>query len=518
MKIWYLLLAFISALGLVQPVFAQPLPALAVLELDAKGGISLDQARILTDRIRAHVLQSQRYTVLEREKMQAILIEQGFQQSLNACGSNLNCSAELGKLLGVQYLISGGVSQLESIYILNLRILDVEKGQILKEEYRDCACSLSQVLKQEAGKVVQKLLANQSLSELPGPSEPITDFIHGVYATTFAGNGWAGSQDAAREQATLNAPVQVVEQGGELYFIERDGHRLRRLAEQKVQTLAGRDWDWWNGEFFGAYMDGVALASRFHHPQGLAPVGPAEWLIADTQNHRLRVMKQGWVFSWVGTGQAGLADGNPAVARFNRPHALVRGGAGQIYVADTDNHAIRMISPQGIVTTLAGNGQAGFVDGRGAAARFYFPTALALDAEGQIYVADTFNHAIRVVSPQGEVSTLAGTGHAGFREGAAREAQLDTPRGLTCGPAGTVFISDTGNHRVRILRGNRLETLIGTGVAGFADGNPAVAKFNQPQGLSYDSRSSRLYLADSGNHRIRLIHLRPSDEQVENLP
>ncbi len=519
MKIGFFLVLLAWVCFCAEPVLAQALPVLAVLELDAKGGISADQASIVTDRIRAHVLQSRQYTVLEREKMQAILNEQGFQQSLYACGANLDCSAQLGKLLGVKYLISGGFSQFEALYILNLRILDVEKGQIIKEEYRDCACPLGQILKQETGKIVQKLLLTEVSQSETGPEleqgsvsqidqkASLNDSIHGAYASTLAGNGWIGNRDADRAEANLNYPTQLVQQGEELYFTERDSHRLRRISDQKVQTLAGRDWNWWNGEFWGAYMDGLSLEARFNQPHGLAPAGPSEWLIADSNNHRIRVFKQGWVLSWVGTGQAGFLDGNPAVARFNRPQSLLRGTAGQIYVADTDNHAIRVISPQGTVSTLAGNGQAGFVDGVRSQARFHFPTGLALDHDGNLYIADTFNHAIRKLTPEGFVSTVAGTGTAGFREGPAREAQLREPRGVACGPAGVIFLSDTGNHRLRVLAENKLETLIGTGVQGFADGKPAVAQFNLPQGLVYDSRSNSLFLADGGNHRIRQIQL-----------
>ncbi|PKL77286.1 MAG: hypothetical protein CVV27_05980, partial [Candidatus Melainabacteria bacterium HGW-Melainabacteria-1] len=264
-------------------------------------------------------------------------------------------------------------------------------------------------------------------------------------------------------------------------------------------------WNLLAGEILAAFGDGPANQARFHSPGAVAVSREGILYIADTNNHRIRKLwPDGSVSTWVGTGEAGFDDGNAAVARFNRPQGLAWGRDGYLYVADTDNHRIRKISPHGIVSTLAG-GPAGFADGYASQAAFNFPIGLGFASDGHLLVADTFNHRIRSVSMTGQVSTLAGSGDAAFADGPALEARLNAPRALAIDPKGRVYIADTGNHRIRVLYQGRLETLVGTGHAGFADGNPAVGQFNQPKGLILQGQ--RLWVADSGNQRIRAIEL-----------
>jgi sugar lactone lactonase YvrE len=152
---------------------------------------------------------------------------------------------------------------------------------------------------------------------------------------------------------------------------------------------------------------------------------------------------------------AGYADGPAAEARFQGPRSVAVDGAGNLYVADTGNHCIRVISPAGQVTTLAGAPEPGYVDGQGAQARFSFPAGVAVDAEGNLYVADTANHRIRMITPDGAVTTLAGSGEPGYADGPAGEAQFRAPEGVAVDADGNLIVADTGNHRIRKITVNR---------------------------------------------------------------
>ena len=171
--------------------------------------------------------------------------------------------------------------------------------------------------------------------------------------------------------------------------------------------------------------------------------------VADSGNHRIRVIASGQVSTLAGDGTAGLLDGPAPGARFNGPVGLAQSADGTLYVADSGNHCIRVISG-GKVTTVAGDGTAGYLDGPAAGARFNAPAALALEG-GDIYVADTGNHRIRVISG-GQVSTLAGDGTAGYLDGPAGQARFRDPSGLALLGPKVLVIGDRNNCRLRLLR------------------------------------------------------------------
>ncbi|PJJ60346.1 NHL repeat-containing protein [Hymenobacter chitinivorans] len=200
----------------------------------------------------------------------------------------------------------------------------------------------------------------------------------------------------------------------------------------------------------------------------------------------------------------GFVDGPVATAKFDNPTGITVDARGVVYVSDTDNHAIRLISPAGIVSTLAGNGSAGNVDATGAAARFSSPVGIAVDAQGTVYVADQNNHKIRMITPGGVVSTLAGTGTAGAADGPAASAQFSSPSGVAVAPDGTVYVADKGNHKIRQIRNGQVTTLAGTGTAGRVDGAPGTAQFNQPTGIALDGGGT-LYIADQGSFTVRIL-------------
>ena len=207
-----------------------------------------------------------------------------------------------------------------------------------------------------------------------------------------------------------------------------------------------------------------------------------------------------------GSGAPGFADGQGVLAQFNTPNGITRDGAGNLYLADTNNHRIRKITSDGTVSTLAGSGTPGLVNGFGTTAQFDSPEGVAA-ADATLYVADTHNHVIRKILPDGTVSTLAGTGIAGFLDGAGSTAQFDTPRSIALRPDDLLVVGDEGNNRVRLVDPvtGTVSTLAGSGTRGFLDGASAVAQFASLSGIAADVNNN-VYVADTANQRIRKIN------------
>ncbi|NLT95539.1 MAG: hypothetical protein GXW85_08455 [Clostridia bacterium] len=218
--------------------------------------------------------------------------------------------------------------------------------------------------------------------------------------------------------------------------------------------------------------DGLPEKAGFNTPYGLAVDGQGRIYVADCYNNSIRVIANGIVGTVAGSIKdadsygfplGGLVDGDVNKAMFNKPRAVVVDGQGTIYVADTGNNVIRKIS-QGKVTTYAGTGKAGFRNGSAREAQFNAPGGLALDKAGNLYVADTLNNVIRKISPQGLVTTYAGknTGEAGYRDGALAEAQFNEPAALALDREGNLYIVDSGNQLIRRIAKDRVETVAGT--------------------------------------------------------
>ena len=212
----------------------------------------------------------------------------------------------------------------------------------------------------------------------------------------------------------------------------------------------------------------------------------------DFDNHAIRsVAKEGAVVSTLaGNGQAGFADGQGPNARFNNPCSVVVAANGDFIVSDVGNHSIRVLSPEGAVRTLVGNGQAGFADGQGAGARLNGPSGLALDQEGNLLVADCGNNAIMS-------GAVAGNGEKGFADGAAAAARFNHPADVVVDGEGAIVVADMNNHRLRKIMGGQVTTLAGSSERGTADGAGAVSRFKHPHSLALDERG-RLLVAELG--------------------
>ena len=268
-------------------------------------------------------------------------------------------------------------------------------------------------------------------------------------------------------------------------------------ASATVSTLAG-------AAGIPGFADGSPADARFQELAGIS-VGPDDSIfVADSGNNRIRrVATDGSVSTVAGDGTAGYADGPGASARFNAPQGVAVDASGMVYVADTGNNRIRRIAVDGTVSTVAGDGIAGFQDGAGAQARFSAPRGIALDNQGNAYVADTGNSAVRSVTPSGNVSTVAGDGTPGSSD--SPNARFNGLVGIAVdGTTLFVYVADAGNHRIRKLTPSGTTiTLVGVD-RGFADGSPSQARFADPSGIAVDA-AGKLVVADATNSLIRFV-------------
>ena len=244
--------------------------------------------------------------------------------------------------------------------------------------------------------------------------------------------------------------------------------------------------------------------------------------IADFYNNRVRrVGPDGVITTIAGTGQEGFSgDGGPATqARLNVPSDVAVDAQGNVYIADSNNHRIRRVGPNGVITTIAGTGPVGGGEGRfsgdgrpATQARLNSPAGVVVDAQGNVYIADSDNHRIRRVGLDGIITTIAGSGDTGFGKGGysgdggpATQARLNSPDGMVVDAQGNIYIADTYNHRIRrVGLDGVITTIAGTGAEGYSgDGGPATqARLNYPAGMAVDAQVN-IYIADEANHRIR---------------
>jgi alpha-tubulin suppressor-like RCC1 family protein/chitodextrinase len=259
--------------------------------------------------------------------------------------------------------------------------------------------------------------------------------------------------------------------------------------------------------------NGLGLSARFANPNGLAVDTAGNVYVADTNNHMIRkVTSAGQVTTLAGmAGIPGSANGNGTNAQFNGPTGVAVDRSGNVFVADQFNQTIRKIAPNGDVTTVAGtDGVPGNVDGDGASAQFNYPTGIAVDATGNLFVTDQFNCSIRKITPGPTymVSTLAGSGSPGFADGAGAAAQFNYPTGIAISSVGTLYVTDTYNQVIRIVSSDgAVLTFAGVvGQAGSINGERLVAQFNYPSGITVANDGS-IYVADTGNCTIRAISI-----------
>lgn len=334
--------------------------------------------------------------------------------------------------------------------------------------------------------------------------------------TTLAGSAGAyGSDDGPLTSARFNSPRGVVSNAAGTVLHVADGfdRTIRRIdvPGNAVSTIAGKA-NGPGGTGFEGSDDGIGDAARFVIPDALALDAAGNVWVADAGGPALRKLTTpaGVVTTPVALAAAlGTTDGPP---RFRRPGGVVADSSGNTYVADTWNHTIRKIDSGGVVTTLAGlAGTYGGANGQGSNARFLYPRSLALHG-GNLYVADMNANTIRKVTTGGDVTTLAGAYfQGGSDDGPGSLARFDNPRGVTVDASGNVFVADSGNSTIRMVTSSGMvSTLAGkAGEGGSTDGGPTTARFNGPMGVAADA-SGAIYVADTYNCTIRKIVRNPS--------
>jgi sugar lactone lactonase YvrE len=318
--------------------------------------------------------------------------------------------------------------------------------------------------------------------------------------TTLAGTGARGNTNGPGTQATFFQPQGIAsDPEGTVHVADTFNHSVRRISGAgDVTTVAG------DAGTVGA-TDGLIASASFDAPSGLA-IGPhGDLYLADRQNHSVRRVTPAGVVSTIATGGF---DPSRTPGDLTYPYAVAADAAGNLYVADSHNHVIRKLTAMNARSTFACTvGTAGTADGPAVSAGFQFPRGIATDGAGNVYVADTFNHTIRKITPGGEVSTLAGTaGIAGYADGAGTAAGFTYPHGIAVDAAGNVYVADTYNHMVRKISPTGAVTTLAGGLRlpGDNNGPGAVARFNMPSGVAVDN-SGNVYVADTENHTVRKI-------------
>jgi len=358
------------------------------------------------------------------------------------------------------------------------------------------------------------------------------------YLTTIAGNGRAGFSDGPGKLAEFNTPFDVVAVPEWLrtvygstpiraFIADADNHRIRAVdVDGNVRTFAGG---------LKGFADGIGTAARFSRPRGIA-IGPDGTLyLADTgdgtagEGRRIRrIDRNGMVTTIAGTGVSGSADGPGDTATFNTIEGITVDAGGVIFVVDSSTHVVRKIQylagdPAAAtsyqVTTVAGSaGNAGSADGTGPVARFKTPTGIAADSDGRLYVADSGNHTVRVLSRPASGATLAVTtladlaGSSGTTDGTGSAARFNTPTGVSVDTAHNIYVTDFGSHRVRrVSPTGAVKTLIGS-AAGFTNG--ANGRFNGPRHVSVETGGTLLVM-DINNRALRSVQRLISEGQGE---
>jgi len=326
---------------------------------------------------------------------------------------------------------------------------------------------------------------------------------------TFAGTGSVGSADGNGTSASFNQPLgATVDPSGNIFIAEAGSHIIRKITPAGQVSI-----------FAGNYSQGfvnntTGTSASFYHPVGLASDASGNIYVADEDNNVIRMITPGGAVStFAGNGSQGINTGTvtAASATFKYPCGVAVDGSGNVYVADSYNNLIRKISG-GMVSIFAGNvsGTAGTADGQGTAASFNQPFSVVTDAAGNVYVTDRVGAKIRKITPSGLVSTLAGSGTAGYLDASSgTTAQFNAPTGLAIDKAGNLYVTDESNNRIRkVTPAGAVTTLSGTGAQGSANGAGTASTFNLPFAIAADA-GGLVYAGDFTTNLIRKIVATP---------
>jgi sugar lactone lactonase YvrE len=330
--------------------------------------------------------------------------------------------------------------------------------------------------------------------------------------TTLVGDGtaaYAGDGGPAASAQIYHPEGLALDSVGNLYIADYGNSRIRMVnPEGVISTVAGIGTKGYSGD------DGPATSAQINGPMGVAVDSAGNLYIAEYGNNRIRKVTLAGVISTVaGNGTKGFSgDGGPATsAKLNGPTGIAVDSAGNLYIADYGNSRIRMVTSAGVISTVAGDGTSGFGGDGGPAtsAQFYYPEGVAVDSAGNLFISDSSNNRIRMVNPAGIISTVAGSGSGGYGGDniPATSGTLNGPIGVAVNSAGVLFIADYNNQRIRMVSPTGvISTVAGDGTKNYGgDDGPAIsAQLNGPIGVAVNS-AGVLFIADYYNNRIRMV-------------
>lgn len=309
--------------------------------------------------------------------------------------------------------------------------------------------------------------------------------------TTFAGSGSTGAANGSGSAASFNNPNGVaVDAAGNVYVADKGNNEIRKITPAgAVSTLSG------TLTSGSSNTSTIGVSALFNGPTGVAADAVGNIYVADFGNNLIRkIAPTGAVTTLAGSTKSGSTNGIGTSALFNGPAGVAVDALGNVYVADFANNLIREITPAGVVTTLAGSGKAGSANGSGTAASFNGPRSVAVDVIGNVYVADANNNLIRKIDPTGVVTTLAGSGAKGNASGSAATASFNYPSGVAVDAAGNVYVADALNNLVRkIAPDGTVSSLAGSGYLSIA------SPFNGPVGVAVNAAGNVFVANDYGN-------------------
>jgi len=318
--------------------------------------------------------------------------------------------------------------------------------------------------------------------------------------TTFAGSGTMGSADGLGLKASFaNLMAITTDATGNVYVADSHNNLIRKITPAGVVTTLA-------GSGVAGSADGKGIAASFFNPAGIAADRKGNIYVSDTHNSLIRkITPDGAVTTIAGRRPTNATSLNDSIVRLDNPAGIAVDAIGNVYIADWANNKIRKLTPAGHVTTLAGTGIPGMKDGKGDSASFYLPWGIAVDAANNVYVTDSYNNMVRKISPVGMVTTIAGKKAKGSANGQGRAASFFHPAGIALDTLGNLYIADMGNNKIRkISPAGAVSDYAGNGLRGSTNGKNMEASFYKPYGVAVDN-TGVVYVADYQNNLVRKI-------------